>query len=74
MKVTPLGKDPVSESEGAGLPEVVTVKVPAWPSVNVVLLDEVMAGAVAAGPMVVVERGVGGVYGGVPLPLLLLVG
>jgi hypothetical protein len=53
---------------------VVTVNEPAWPSVKVVLLDEVMVGAVAAAPMVVVDSGVGGVYGGVPLPLLLLVG
>ena len=74
VKVTPLGNVPVSESEGAGVPEAVTVKVPDPPSVKVALLPDVMAGGVEAEAMVVVDSGVGGVYGGVPLPSLLLVG
>jgi hypothetical protein len=45
LKVTPLGRFPLSVSAGAGGPVVVTVKVPAEPAVNVVLLAEVMAGA-----------------------------
>ena len=44
-KVTPLGSAPVSESEAAGVPVVVTEKVPAEPVVNVVLFALVMAGA-----------------------------
>jgi hypothetical protein len=43
--VTPPGRAPVSESEAAGEPAVVTEKVPAEPVVNVVLLALVMAGA-----------------------------
>jgi hypothetical protein len=44
-KVTPLGSAPVSESEAAGLPEVVTLKLPGVPVVNVVLFALVRAGA-----------------------------
>ena len=44
-KVTPLGSAPVSESEAAGLPVVVTEKVPAVPAVKVVLLALVIVGA-----------------------------
>jgi hypothetical protein len=44
LKVTPLGRVPVSLSDGAGKPAVVTVKLPADPSLKVVLLAEVMVG------------------------------
>jgi hypothetical protein len=46
--VTPLGSVPVSVSVGAGDPVVVTVKLPAVPTVNVVLLALVIVGAVCA--------------------------
>ena len=48
LNVTPLGSAPVSLSEGVGLPVAVTVKLPAVPTVNVVLLVLVIAGAVCA--------------------------
>jgi len=44
-KVTPLGRPPVSDSAGTGVPVVVTVMMPADPSVKVVLSPEVMVGA-----------------------------
>jgi hypothetical protein len=44
--VTPLGSVPVSLSDGVGVPVVVTVKLPAVPTVNVVLLALVIVGAV----------------------------
>ena len=44
-KVTPFGKEPVSESAGFGTPLVVTVNVPADPTVKVAPLADVMAGA-----------------------------
>jgi hypothetical protein len=44
-KVTPLGSAPVSESEAAGVPVVVTEKAPAEPDVNVAPLALVMTGA-----------------------------
>jgi len=44
-KVTPLGRAPVSVKLGAGKPLVVTVKVPAEPTVNVVEAPLVIAGA-----------------------------
>ena len=43
--VTPLGSAPVSVTDGVGVPVVVTVKLPAVPTVNVVLLALVIAGA-----------------------------
>ena len=43
--MTPLGRVPVSLSAGVGEPVVVTVKLPAVPTVKVVLLALVMAGA-----------------------------
>ena len=46
VKVTPLGRAPVLLKVGAGKPVAVTVKVPAVPTVKVVVLAEVMAGAV----------------------------
>ncbi len=46
VKVTPLGREPVSESPMGVLPLVVTVKVPGLPMVKVVVLAEVMAGGV----------------------------
>jgi hypothetical protein len=45
MKVTPLGKAPVSLTVGAGVPVVVTVKVPDELAVKVVLVMLVMDGA-----------------------------
>jgi hypothetical protein len=45
LKVTPDGRVPDSESVGAGFPVAVTVKEPAVPTVKVVLLALVMAGA-----------------------------
>ncbi len=45
MKVTPLGREPDSDRAGVGSPVEVTVKLPAAPSVKVVLSAEVMAGA-----------------------------
>jgi cell division protein FtsL len=43
--VTPLGSVPLSLSDGVGVPVVVAVKLPAVPTVNVVLLALVIAGA-----------------------------
>ena len=45
FRVTPEGSVPVSLKVGAGRPVAVTVKVPGWPSMNVVLFRLVMAGA-----------------------------
>ena len=45
LKVTPVGSAPDSVMVGAGDPVAVTVNDPAAPSVNVVLLALVMAGA-----------------------------
>src|SRR6267378_2489101 len=45
VKVTPPGRAPVSLKVGAGKPVAATVKLPAVPTVNVVLLALVMAGA-----------------------------
>jgi hypothetical protein len=44
VKVTPLGKVPLSLKVGAGKPVSVTVNVPAAPTVKVVLFALVMAG------------------------------
>jgi hypothetical protein len=44
-KVTPLGRVPLSLNVGAGKPVAVTVKEPAVPTLNVVLLALVIAGA-----------------------------
>ena len=46
VKVSPLGRDPVSARVGVGVPVVVTVNDPAVPTVNVVLLALVITGAV----------------------------
>ena len=46
LNVTPLGSVPASLSDGVGAPVVVTVNVPAVPTVNVVLFALVMLGAV----------------------------
>ena len=73
-KVTPLGKGPDSESAAVGLPEVVTVKEPEWPSVNVALLPEVMAGADVAARWWLSTAAWAACTGALPLPLLLLVG
>jgi len=45
LNVTPLGSVPVSVRDGVGVPVVVTVKLPAVPTINVVLLALVIAGA-----------------------------
>ena len=47
LNETPLGSGPLSPSVGVGKPVAVTVKVPAVPSPNVVLLALRMAGAVS---------------------------
>ena len=44
VKATPLGSAPVSVSDGAGVPVVVTVKLPATPTVKILLLALVMPG------------------------------
>ena len=44
MKVTPVGKAPVSLKVGAGVPVAVTVNEPAVPTVKVVLLELVITG------------------------------
>ena len=59
LNVTPLGSAPVSLSEGVGLPVVVTVKLPAAPSVNAVLFALVITGAIWLIPFTVTVR-VGG--------------
>ena len=43
--VTPLGSVPVAVRDGVGVPVVVTVKLPAAPTVNVVLVALVIAAA-----------------------------
>ena len=45
VKVTPLGRAPDSDTAGVGIPVEVTVKLPALPSVSVVLEPEVIEGA-----------------------------
>jgi len=45
LKVTPLGKSPFPVKVGVGVPDAVTVKVELVPTVNVVLLALVKAGA-----------------------------
>ena len=45
VSVIPVGRAPLSVNVGAGYPVAVTVKLPAVPAVNVVLLALVMAGA-----------------------------
>src|SRR5713226_7723922 len=45
LKVTPLGSAPDSDKDGVGVPVVVTVNVPTLPTVKVVLLALVIAGA-----------------------------
>src|SRR5262249_14907112 len=45
LNVTPEGSAPLSDTVGLGFPVVVTVNEPAAPSVNVVLLADVIAGA-----------------------------
>ena len=45
VKVTPVGRVPLSAMEGVGVPVDVTVKVPAVPLVKVLLAAEVMVGA-----------------------------
>ena len=46
VSLTPLGSAPASVMAGAGVPDVVTVNVPAVPWVKVVVADEVTAAAV----------------------------
>ena len=64
--VTPLGNAPVSVSESVGVPVAVTVKLPAVPTVNVVLLALVIAGAW-------VTVTVKGWLAGAPTPLLAVI-
>ena len=65
-KVTPLGSVPVSVRVGVGVPVVVTENVPVAPTVNVVLLALVIAGAALGLFTVTVKAWVAGV----PTPLL----
>jgi len=65
-KVTPLGSAPISVRVGVGVPVVVTENVPAAPTVNVVLLALVIAGAALGLFTVTVKAWVAGV----PTPLL----
>jgi hypothetical protein len=67
--VTPLGSAPVSVSVGVGDPVVVTVKLPAVPTVNVVLLALVIAGATCAVFTVKVKAWLAGP----PTPLLAVI-
>src|SRR5215472_12572307 len=66
--VTPLGSVPVFVSDGVGVPVVVTVKLPAVPTVNVVLLALVMLGAI---PALTVRVKLW--LAGVPTPLLAVI-
>jgi protein involved in polysaccharide export with SLBB domain len=45
VNVTPVGSAPVSDNVELGTPLVVTVKVPAWPTVKVVPAELVIPGA-----------------------------
>ena len=65
-KVTPLGSVPVSVRVGVGVPVVVTENVPVAPTVNVVLLALVIAGAALGLFTVTVKAWVAGF----PTPLL----
>jgi hypothetical protein len=67
--VTPLGSAPVSVSDGVGVPVVVTIKLPAVPTVNVVLLALVMAGATCGAFTVNVKLWLAGL----PTPLLAVI-
>src|SRR5207344_2215511 len=67
-KVIPLGSAPVSEIVDAGVPVLVTVKVPAVPTVNVALFALVIAGADCAMFTVNVK----GWFAGAPTPLLAI--
>ena len=69
VNVTPLGNAPVSVIDGVGVPVVVTVKLPAVPTLNVVLLALVIAGACVAALTVNVKLWVAGV----PTPLLAVI-
>jgi hypothetical protein len=55
LNVTGLGSAPVSVNDGVGKPVVVTVKLPAVPTVNVAVFELVITGAVGAGLMVKVK-------------------
>jgi hypothetical protein len=46
-RVTPLGRLPLTEKIGTGLPVALKEKVPAEPTVNVVVVPDVIAGSVA---------------------------
>src|SRR5690349_14325219 len=48
MKVTPLGRVPISEKVGAGVPVAVTVNVPGVPIEKVVLFKLLMTGALSS--------------------------
>jgi hypothetical protein len=52
LKVTPLGSAPNSLSVGFGVPVAVTVKLPAKPSTNVVLIALIITGALLNTPAV----------------------
>jgi hypothetical protein len=48
VKVTPVGRAPVSDRAGVGSPVAVTLKDPAWPAAKVLAAAEVMVGATSA--------------------------
>ncbi len=72
VKVTPVGRVPDSARVGVGEPVAVTVNVPAEPSVKVVWLAEVMAGAVPVPLTVRVKAWVAGVP--TPLSAVMVIG
>jgi hypothetical protein len=67
--VTPLGSAPVSVKDGVGAPVVVTVKLPAVPTVNVVLAGLVIVG----GACPVLTDSVKIWLASVPTPLLAVI-
>ena len=72
LRVTPLGRVPVSVKVGAGLPVAVTVKVPAVPTAKVVAFPEVMVGGTEGGFTVSVKLWVA--LGRLPLAAVMVIG
>ena len=66
VKVTPVGKVPVSARLGLGVPEAATTKVPVVPAVKVVDVAEVKRGVVVFDSTMVVAYAVVGVEAEVP--------
>ncbi len=72
LRVTPVGRAPVSLNVGGGLPVAVTVKVPAVPTVNVVALAEVMVGG--TGTVVTESVKLWVAFGRTPLAAVMVIG